>query len=163
MVKENDMIVKEVLNSLLLADLLILLNDNKHTEVDCSKEKYISNVINNMYLNQYHRITILYDDYKPVGYFILRRDNNLMNELTVIDIYIMKSHQGKQNIQLLLHDATDTIFKCGAKRIKWQSYIFDTDFWDNHTFGLPIESYKMFYINLDDKTKDIYKNKRSKK
>ena len=151
------MIVKEAINSLILADLISLLNENTHSERDNpDKEAYINHVIYRVYMNKHHRITVLYDSDIPIGYMIIRFNKYLMNEIMVDDIFISKDYQGKSNIKILLEESIPTLLSSGAKRIKWQSYVFDADFWGKYAFGTEIKSYKMFYVNISEENKDIY-------
>jgi len=151
-----DLKVKEATTSPELSDLIRLLNENTHYEHDCSREVYINHVVKNMYKTDNHRVSLLYVGDKAVGYIIVRFDNFIMKEFVVVDIYIGKAHQGNNYIDLLVNDIIPIAFKVGALRIKWQSGIFDTDFWDTHSFGVATESYKIFYVGLTDAAQETY-------
>jgi hypothetical protein len=148
--------IEEVLNSLALADLIKIVNDNKWKEHDCDRETYINHIISNMYMNKDHRITLLYKDDVVIGYLISRYDNFIMNEVLVVDIYITKKHQGGRCIMLLLDETMPIWYKTGAKRVKWQSGVLGHDFWSKHSFNIPVESYEIFSVSFEG-TEGIYK------
>ena len=152
-----DLKVKEATTSLELSDLIRLLNENTHYEHDCSREVYINHVVKNMYKSTNHRITLLYsDDDEAVGYLIVQFSNYLNKEIEVLDIFIVKKHQGKKCMDILVNDLIPIAFNVKALRIKWPSYVFDTDFWETHSFGTEVKNYKIFYVELTKGNQDIY-------
>lgn len=160
--------IQEVLNSLVLSDLILIMNENKYNEHDCDRDTYINHVVSTMYLNKNHRITVLYayDElrarHKPIGYLIVRHDSYLCNEITVLDVYITKAYQGMSCIDTLIGDMIPTAFKVGALRIKWNSRTFDTGFWEKRSYGNEIKSYKVFYVELnDDSNKEFNKRRKT--
>lgn len=143
--------VKVVENSLNLAELINIANENTYHEYDCDRNTYLNHIIKNMYLNASYRMLLLKDDLQTIGYFICVRDNFLYNELTVVDVYIKKKYQGKDCIQLFLNDLGEIVFDLGIKRIKWHSHIFGTAFWEKHSFGFKVKKYDTFYVELENK------------
>lgn len=148
--------VKEVLTPLDLKDLILIINENTHSEHDCDRDTYVNHIIKNMYKNAQHRITLLYLDQEVIGYLIVRFDNFIKKEIVVVDIFIKKEQQGNQHMDALINDMIPKALKTGALRISWSSYIFDTDFWEKHSFGAEVKSYKIFYAEITNENKDIY-------
>ena len=103
-----------------------------------------------------------YFNYPRIFILIVKHDNYLCNEVTVLDVYITKAHQGKNCIDILINDMIPSAFSVGALRIKWDSRTFDTEFWMKRSYGNKIESYKVFYVEINDDSKKKYKKNRRK-
>lgn len=149
--------VEKVKDSTGLIKFIELLKKNDHNEHDCERSVYIDHMITTVYQSNWHRITLLYDGKEAVGYLVVRLDDFLCTEITVLDVFIVKDHQGKGCIDVLLGDMIPHAFEANANRIKWDSRVFDTEFWDKRAYGVKIESYKVFYVTLNDKSENAYK------
>jgi GNAT superfamily N-acetyltransferase len=146
--------VKKVSSVLDLCEVIRLANQHTHAEYDCDFNTYAAYMVN-AYFTPGYKLWIAIDDGFPVGYLFVYRDKVVLNEIRVVDIFVLPDFQkkgvGLHLIQALIPYAVEE----KVKRVKWNSTRFpETKFWEKFS---PVKVHKeeIFYSTSED----YYNNK----
>lgn len=131
-----------------LADLIKIAGEGTYHEYDCDRDTYLNHIISNIYPSNQYRSVLLWAGAEVVGYLISRRDTHLYNQVEVVDVQIKKEHRGRSLIQIMIDDLGAAAFESGAKRIVWRSHVFGKEFWEKHSFSLPVKQSGVFCVDL---------------